>query len=88
MELNDIKYCGRRLLTLFRDKQFAEHGNHGCMCSKCEADMIAAIERLLKEGTFLIERTATGRHIDLTATRPQLAADIADSVTMTDFSSE
>lgn len=79
MESNDIKDCGRRLLTIFRRRQFVEHGNRGCTCNDCETDMVAAIEELLKEGTFLIKRTAPGNHIDLTPTRSQLAADIADS---------
>jgi len=56
MEPNDLRECGQRVLDLFRQQQLAQHGNRGCKCANCQADMVAAVEKLVGEGLFLIEK--------------------------------
>lgn len=50
-----LKEFGDRLLELFRKEQ-AVRGNHGCMCSNCKDDMIAAIKKLDDEEIFIVEK--------------------------------
>jgi aerobic-type carbon monoxide dehydrogenase small subunit (CoxS/CutS family) len=43
-----ITAYGKELFKLFREQQRV-HGHEGCNCGTCEADMVAAFQKLVKQ---------------------------------------